>query len=81
MTYIRLFFVLYWFAPFLKFGPLPSENPRCGPGTTLLFLQSSGNVPCSSIVLESNFSGKAIDFPHACIIRIDISSQSWALLG
>ena len=22
------FFVLYWFAPFLKFGPLLSENPR-----------------------------------------------------
>ena len=29
MTYIRFFLVLYWFAPFLKFGPLPSENPRC----------------------------------------------------
>ena len=26
------FFVLYWFAPFLKFGPLPSENSRCAPG-------------------------------------------------
>ena len=32
MTYIRFFFVLYWFAPFLKFGPLPSGNPRCAPG-------------------------------------------------
>ena len=32
MTYIRFFFVLYWFAPFLKFGPLPYENPRCAPG-------------------------------------------------
>ena len=31
MTYIRFFYVLYWFAPFLKFGPLPSENPRCAP--------------------------------------------------
>ena len=31
MTYIRLIFVLYWFAPFLKFGPQPSENPRCSP--------------------------------------------------
>ena len=29
MIYIRFFFVLYWFALFLKFGPLPSENPRC----------------------------------------------------
>ena len=29
MNYIRFLFVLYWFAPFLKFGPLPSENPRC----------------------------------------------------
>ena len=33
MTYISLFFVLYWYAPFLKFGPLPSENPRCAPVT------------------------------------------------
>ena len=32
MKYIRFIFVLYWFAPFLKFGPLPSENPRCPPG-------------------------------------------------
>ena len=32
MTYIRFFFVLYWFAPFLKFGPLLSENPRCALG-------------------------------------------------
>ena len=31
MTYNRLFFVLYWFAPFLKFDPLPFKNPRCGP--------------------------------------------------
>ena len=31
MTYIRFFFVFYWFAPFLKFGPLPSENLRCAP--------------------------------------------------
>ena len=31
MTYIRFFFVLYWFDPFLKFGLLPSENPRCAP--------------------------------------------------
>ena len=31
MTYIRFFSVLYWFAPFLKFEPLPSENPRCAP--------------------------------------------------
>ena len=29
MTYICFFFLLYWFAPFLKFGPLPYENPRC----------------------------------------------------
>ena len=33
MNYIRFFFVLYWFAPFLKFGPLPSENRRCAPGS------------------------------------------------
>ena len=25
------FFVLYWFTSFLKFGPLPSENPKCAP--------------------------------------------------
>ena len=31
MTYIRFFFVLYWFALFLKFGPLPPKNPRCAP--------------------------------------------------
>ena len=31
MTYIRFFSVLYWFPPFLKFGALPSENPRCAP--------------------------------------------------
>ena len=50
-------------------------------GTTLLFFQSSGNVLSSNIVLKSNYSGKAIDFPHDCIIRIDISSQPWALLA
>ena len=33
MNYIRFLFVLYWFAPFLKFGPLPSKNPRCAPET------------------------------------------------
>ena len=31
MTYIRFFFILYWFTPFLKFGPLPTEIPRCAP--------------------------------------------------
>ena len=31
MTYIYFFFVSYWFALFLKFGPLTSENPRCLP--------------------------------------------------
>ena len=31
MSYNRFFFVSYWFAPFLKVGPLPSENPRCAP--------------------------------------------------
>ena len=35
MTYIRFFFVLYWFSPFLKFGFLPSENPRFSPGLAL----------------------------------------------
>ena len=29
MTYIRFIFFFYWFAQFLKFGALPSENPRC----------------------------------------------------
>ena len=47
----------------------------------IIFFQSSGNVPSSSIALKSNFSGKAIDFPHNCIIRIDISSHPWALLA
>ena len=50
-------------------------------GTTLLFFQSSENVPSSSVVLKSNFTGKAIDFPHTCIIQIDISSHPWALLA
>ena len=31
MTYIHFFLILYWFAPFLKFGPLPPENPSWGP--------------------------------------------------
>ena len=31
MTYICFFFVLYWFALSLKFGPLSSKNPRCAP--------------------------------------------------
>ena len=30
MTYVR-FFVLYWLAPLLKLGSLPSKNPRCAP--------------------------------------------------
>ena len=29
MTYICFFFVLYCFALVLKFGTLPSKNPRC----------------------------------------------------
>ena len=37
MTYIRFFFVLYWFAPFLKFGPLPSGSPRCALDIPLIF--------------------------------------------
>ena len=37
MTYIRFFFVLYWFTPFLKFGHLPSENPRCAPEPRVIF--------------------------------------------
>ena len=45
------------------------------------FFQSSENVPSSSIVLKSNFSGNPNDFPHDFIIRIDISSQPWALLA
>ena len=43
MTYIRLFFVLYRFVfrfilvcPFFKFGPMPSQNPRCAPGMNLV---------------------------------------------
>ena len=35
MNYIRFLFVLYWFAPFLKFGPLPPENRRCVPEMSL----------------------------------------------
>ena len=33
MTYIciYIFFVLYWFAFFLKFGNLPSQKPRSAP--------------------------------------------------
>ena len=52
-------------------------------GTTLVhtFFQSSGNVRPLSIFLKSDFSGKAIDFPHDCIIRVDVSSQPWALLA
>ena len=40
MTYICFFFVLYWFALFLKFGPLPSENPRCMPGSYIIVFMS-----------------------------------------
>ena len=47
----------------------------------ITFFQSAGNVLSSSVVLKSNFSGKAIDFPHNCIIQIDISSQPSALLA
>ena len=35
MTYICFFFVLYWFASYLKFGPLPSESPRCAPHVSI----------------------------------------------
>ena len=47
MTYICFFFVLHWFATFLKFGPLPSENPRCAPEQ----VQGCGIV-CVLIVLQ-----------------------------
>ena len=32
MTYIEL----YWFFPFLKFGPLPPENPRYAPAKDVI---------------------------------------------
>ena len=38
MNYIRFFFVLHWFVPFVKFGPLPYENHRCAPVKNIIFL-------------------------------------------
>ena len=35
------FFVLYCFVPFLKFVPLPSENPRCASAMVLKVVQSA----------------------------------------
>ena len=46
----------------------------------ITFFQSSRNVPSSSIVLKIKYRGKAIDFPHNCIIPVDIS-HPWALLA
>ena len=46
-----------------------------------VFFKSSGKTRSSNIDSNSSFSGKAIDFPHSCIIRIDILSQPWALFG
>ena len=54
MTYICFFFVLYWFAPFLKFGPLPSENPRCAPEQAKrsgIELYGVGNIECRVFLL------------------------------
>ena len=45
MTYIRYFFLLYWFAPFLKFGPLPSENSRCAPGFSNKLFSDKLDIP------------------------------------
>ena len=44
MNYIRFLFVLYWFAPFLKFGTLPSENPRCASGLEDILRQKNEDV-------------------------------------
>ena len=43
-------------------------------------LLSAVNVPSSSIVLKSNLSGKAIEFAHNCIIRIDVSRANLLLV-
>ena len=49
MTYICFFFVLYWFAPFLKFGTLPSENPRCAPDTRSARSKIADQIDCGQL--------------------------------
>ena len=56
MTYIRFFFVLYWFTPILKFGLLPSENPRCAPETVLVMkMHTRVTVNLTGSLTSKNF--------------------------
>ena len=52
MNYIRFFFVLYWFPHFLKFGSLPSENPRCAPEVDNEKIIKVTNIDC--LILQSS---------------------------
>ena len=52
------FFILYWFASFLTFVPLPSKSVRCAPGKYFakMFFITSLKYLLSSIILWINFS-------------------------
>ena len=82
MTYIRFFFVLYWFALFLKFGPLPSQNPRCAPVEEVNILKKI-NTKLDPLWRQSNYhnySSRTLLF-HALIQpRFDYGCTSWYLL-
>ena len=51
MNYIRFLFLLYWFALFLKFGPLSSENPPCMPVFGLPFCKGAANKVNTLLVM------------------------------
>ena len=46
---IFFFFILFWFTHFVKYGPLPSENPRGVPVTFSAVTEQSGVVRRHSI--------------------------------
>ena len=54
MACIRFFFVLYWFALFLKFGPLPSKNARCAPAFGKLVKTLKARLIASPKLLNLN---------------------------
>ena len=61
MTYIRFFSPLYWFAPFLKFGPLPSENSRCAPGFSNKLFSDKLDIPVMVLCVVNRGKNNALE--------------------
>ena len=76
MNYICFFFFLYWFSPFLKFGLLSSESPRCAPvmGISNLTGKRVKNMKESAVSDHLLQCDCTIDFDNFDILPSDTNS-------